>query len=65
MGLRPTDSDENRYPWWRTLQSAAVNFSSPFRTFAHCRLKDRQQHDESCATVSTQNVAHFRGAVCV
>ena len=39
MGLRTTDSDENRYPRWRTLQRAAVNFSSPFRAFAHCRLK--------------------------
>jgi 4-amino-4-deoxy-L-arabinose transferase-like glycosyltransferase len=35
---------------WRTLQRAAVNFSSPSWTSRQLPAKDRQQHDKSCAT---------------
>jgi hypothetical protein len=34
---------------WRTLQRAAVSFSSP-ATFSNLPAKGRQQHDKSFAT---------------
>ena len=41
--------------------SGAVNFSSPFRTVAHCRLKTGSSTMKSCATVATQSVADYQG----
>jgi hypothetical protein len=41
---------------WRTLQRAAVNFSSLFPRTRRLPAEDRQQHDKSCATVFLKRV---------
>jgi hypothetical protein len=46
-------NDDNRSPSWRTLQRAAVNFSSPFSGRLTLPAEDRQPHDKSCATAYT------------
>lgn len=42
-----------RHFGWRTLQRAALNFSSPMRDSQKLPAEDRQPHDKSCATAYT------------